>query len=343
VRAAYLVEPRRVSILDVPVPEPGPGEVLVRVRAVGICRSDVHYYLHGRIGDTVMREPLIMGHEFAGELAVLGTGVTGPQVGDKVAVDPAISCGHCEMCLGGHPNLCRHIRFMSTPPDQGALAEYVLASAERCFELPPEMTFAEGAMLEPLGVALHSMRLAKLLIGDTVAVVGCGPIGLLILQLAQASGALDLAASDKLDYRLECARSYGASLAVNVQREDTQAAVAAFTAKRGMDIVFEAAGGSDTLEQAIRLARAGGTVILAGIPESDRLVMTAGTARRKGLTIKLVRRMKHTYPRAIALAAAGKVDLVGLVTHRLPLARVGEAFELAAAERDGVIKAVIEM
>ena len=342
-KAVFLVRPRTIEIREVPAPEPEPGQVLVRVRSVGVCGSDMHYYLTGRIGETVATEPHIMGHEFAGEVAGLGAGVGGLSVGQKVAVEPAMPCGHCEMCLEGHPNLCRHIRFMSVPPDQGALAEYVVVAAERCFPLPDPLTTEDGAMLEPLGVALHAMRLAKMLVGDTVAIVGCGPIGLLTLQLVRASGALSILATDKLDYRLQYARRYGAAATVNVSRGDPAAEAVRLTGGRGFDLTIEAASDGSAPEQAIRLARNGGKVLLAGIPPENEFTLTASTARRKGLTIKMVRRMKHTYPRAIALAEAGKVDLRGLITHRFPLERVNEAFDLVAHMEDGVVKAMVEM
>lgn len=342
-KAAYLVRPGTIEIRDVPRPEPGPGQVLVRVRAVGVCGSDVHYFEEGRIGDTIATEPLIMGHEFAGEIVGLGSSVAGLALGQMVAVEPAMPCGHCEMCLEGHPNLCLHIRFMSTPPDQGALAEYVAVGAEQCFPLPAELSAADGAMLEPLGVALHSLRLGRVHLADTVAVIGCGTIGLLTLQLAKASGALTIFATDKLDNRLDLAQRLGATAVCNVAREDPVAALVALTGGRRADVVFEAAGAPDSPEQAMQLARNGGTVALIGIPDDDRIGMGAGTSRRKGLTIKMVRRMKHTYPRAIALAAAGMVDVRSLVTHRFPLEEAQQAFRLVAEGKDGVIKAMVEM
>ncbi len=342
-KAALLVSPSHIEISDLPMPVPGPGEVLIRVRSVGICGSDVHYFVDGRIGETVANQPLILGHEFAGEVAGVGPGVSGLTVGQRVAVDPAIPCGHCEMCLLGHPNLCLNIRFMSTPPDQGALTEYVVASAERCFLLPDSLSFAEGAMLEPLGVALHAMRLAKLFIGDSAGVVGCGPIGLLVLQLLHASGALSLVATDRLDYRLEYARRWGADLLVNVARENPSEAVHAFTRGRGLDVVFEAAGSAEAPEQAARLARNGARVLLIGIPPENSFTLTASLTRRKGLTLKAVRRMKHTYQRAIALTQAGRVDLKALITHRFPLSETEAAFSLVAGQRDGVIKALVEL
>jgi len=325
------------------VPKPGPGQVLVRVRSVGVCGSDMHYYLTGHIGETVATQPHIMGHEFAGEVAACGAGVQDLSPGQKVAVEPAMPCGHCDMCIQGHPNLCLNIRFMSVPPDQGALAEYVVTEARSCFPLPEALTTEDGAMLEPLGVALHAMRLARMLIGDTVAIVGCGPIGLLALQLVKAAGALDVLATDRLDYRLDYARRYGASAIVNVTREDPAGEMASLTDGRGFDITIEAAGDKEAPEQAVRLTRNGGKVLLIGIPSENEFTLTASTARRKGLTIKMVRRMKHTYPRAIALAVAGKVDLRSLITHRFPLEEANQAFDLVAHEKDGVLKAMIEI
>jgi L-iditol 2-dehydrogenase len=198
-------------------------------------------------------------------------------------------------------------------------------------------------MLEPLGVALHTISLAKLTVGDTVAVVGCGPVGLLTLQLAKASGALACVATDREAYRLEFARRYGASLLVDVSTTDAAAAVDRFTAGRGVDRVFETAGSTDSPEQAVRLVRNGGTVMLVGIPASNVLTVTANVTRRKGLTLKAVRRMKHTYPRAIALTASGMVDVRGLVTHRFPLDQANEAFDLVARLGGGVVKAMVEL
>jgi len=325
------------------MPEPTPGQVLVRVRSVGICGSDVHYYLQGKIGDAIATEPHIMGHEFAGEVAALGEGVQNLAEGQRVAVEPAIPCGQCEMCLEGHPNLCLNIRFMSVPPEPGALAEYVVVDAERCFPLPDCLSAEDGAMLEPLGVALHTMRLAKMLIGDTVAIVGCGAIGLLILQLARASGALFTVATDKLDSRLHLARHLGAALTVNITQADPTRAVREFTNGRGVDIAIEAAGEQSAPNQAASLARNGGKLLLVGIPPEDEFTLTASLVRRKGLTIKMVRRMKHTYTRAIALAAAGRVDLRTLVTHRFSLEEVNEAFDLVAHQADDVVRAMVEL
>ncbi|NLS78050.1 MAG: alcohol dehydrogenase catalytic domain-containing protein, partial [Chloroflexi bacterium] len=200
-----------MRIVQAARPVPGPGEVLLRIRAVGICGSDLHYYKEGGIGDAVVNEPLIIGHEFAAEVAELGPGVTGLFVGQPVAVEPAMPCHHCELCVEGNSNLCPSVRFAGSPGVQGAMREYMVHPAANCFPLLPGMTFADGAVLEPLGIGIHAVDLGKQKVGATVAVLGCGPIGLLTMQVARAAGASRIFATDLLDYRLEAAKKCGAT------------------------------------------------------------------------------------------------------------------------------------
>lgn len=342
-KAARLHGPGDLRLEEIPSSEPQVGEVLIRVRAVGICGSDVHYYQDGGIGDRRVTEPHVLGHEFAGQVVGLGPGVGGPPVGTRVAVDPAIPCGRCEFCLEGNPNVCPQILFLSTPPTGGSLCEFVAHPASLVFPLPEGLDFADGAMLEPLGVAIHSVDLGKLRPGDTVAVLGSGPIGLLILQVARLGGARTVYATDLIPERLALAERLGASGVLQAEEADPVAWVDELTAGRGVDVVFEAAWAAETVAQAMVMARPGGRVVIAGIPSEDRLTFPASVARRKGLTIKLVRRMKHTYPRATALVQQGLVDVRSLITHRFPLAAAREAFELVAARADGVIKALVEL
>jgi L-iditol 2-dehydrogenase len=260
--------------------------------------------------------------------------------GQLVAIEPAITCGRCALCLEGHPNLCLEIRFSGLGRDDGSLREW-MAWPRRCLvPLPEGLTAADGALLEPLGVALHTIDLAHVRAGASVAVFGSGPIGLLILQAARVAGAAALFATDLASrpHRLEAARALGARVLPADGRE--AAAVLAASSGVGVDVAIEAAGVQEAVDAAVEAARPGGRVILAGIPSEERTSFVAATARRKGLTIALVRRMKHTYPRAIALAAAGRVDLRSLVTHRFPLAEAAPAFELAA-RREG-LKVVVE-
>lgn len=310
--AARLHGPRDVRIEDVPTPDTG--EVLVRVTATGICGSDLHTYLDARIGNTRLEAPLILGHEFAGVRM---------DTGERVAVDPAQPCGRCAQCEHGHPNLCQRMRFCGLFPDNGSLAEYIRVPAHTCIPVPDSVDDVSAAMLEPLGVALHATNLAQIRVGDRVAILGAGPIGLLLAQTVKLAGA-EIYMYDPHPWRMDIARRYGA--------ENLPLAV---------DVCFEAAWGGAAIEQAMELTRPGGRVVLVGIPSDDRCEFRHSVARRKGLTVVFSRRMKHTYPRAIRLAATGQVDLKTFVTHRYPLTKAAEAFDVCASYKDNVIKAVV--
>jgi L-iditol 2-dehydrogenase len=315
---------------DEPIPVAGEGEKLVRVKSVGVCGSDLHWFSEGEIGDAKLEIPLILGHEFAGEL----------EDGQRVAVDPAIPCGHCEFCEHGHPNLCSSMIFAGHGLQDGALREW-MAWNERClFPIPDSLTYADGAMLEPLGVAIHAVDLAHLKAGMTVGVFGCGPIGLLIIQMAKLSGAANIIATDKLIHRVEAAKVFGADHVFLAGDNSQLSEIRAATNGRGVDIAFEAAGMQETVDESVAAVLNGGKVMLVGIPDDDRTSFSASVARRKGLTIKIVRRMKHTYPRAIELVSKGLVDVRSIVTHRFPLEQATEAFQ--TAERREGLKVIVE-
>lgn len=342
-KAIRLYGPGDFRLDELPVPVPGPGEVLLQVLTVGVCGSGVHYFLDGGIGEDKVSEPFVIGHEFSARVVALGPGVSGPAVGTRVAVEPAISCGHCELCEEGHPNLCENILFCSTPPTEGSLREYMAHPAELCFPLPDEIGDAEGSVLEPIGIALHAVRMAKLRPGDTIAILGSGPIGLLCLQVAMVSGARAAYVTDMVPERLAMAEKFGATAVYKADEGGPAEWILEQTGGRGVDVVFEAAWAEETVGQAVQVARRGGKVMLVGIPRDDEACYPAHNARRKGLTLKYVRRMKHTYPRAIAMVRDGILDASTLVTHRFPLERASEAYQLVASYKDGVIKAVIEV
>ncbi|MBN2083760.1 MAG: alcohol dehydrogenase catalytic domain-containing protein [Anaerolineales bacterium] len=307
------------------VPFPAEGEALVRVAAVGICGSDLHWYGQGGIGDARLSAPLILGHEFAG--------TTG--AGRRVAVEPAVSCGECELCREGNPNLCEKVVFAGHGRQDGALREFLAWPGRACFPIPETMNFEDGVMLEPLGVAIHAVDLAQLRHEMRVAVLGCGPIGLLVLQLVRLFGVRHIFAAEVLAHRLEAARSLGADECRQVEEQ-----ASSLDGIEPPDVVFECAGTNGAVETAIDILRPGGRILLAGIPDDDRTSFRASVARRKGATIMLVRRMKHTYPRAIQLVGEKLLDVRSLVTHRFPLDRTEDAFQ-AAAKREG-IKVVVE-
>ena len=318
-----------------PDPVPGPGEALLRVTAVGLCGSDLHWFVEAGIGDAQLARPLVLGHEFAGVIE------NGERRGERVAVDPAVPCGACEFCLEGNPNLCAALRFAGYETEDGALREYVAWPTRCLYSLPDSLTDADGVMLEPLGVAIHAVDLGHLKTGMTVGVFGCGPIGLLVLQVARAAGATRLIATDKLPHRLEAARSLGATAVFQAADGQESAEVLAATNGRGVDVSFEVAGENEAVETAIAAAKPGGRVILVGIPAEDRTAFTASLARRKGLTIKLSRRMKRVYPRAIRLVESGMVDVRSLVSHRFPLEEFDRAFSIAH-RREG-FKVIVEL
>jgi L-iditol 2-dehydrogenase len=320
--------PGDMRLHDEPIPSPGPGDALLRVTAIGVCGSDLHWFAEAGIGDARLDAPLVLGHESAGVIE------DGMRRGERVAIDPAIPCQACEYCLEGNPNLCVSLRFAGHGSDDGSMREYLTWPTRCLHTLPDTLSDADGAMLEPLGVALHAVDLGQLKVGMTVGVFGCGPIGLLILQLARLMGAVSLIATEKLPHRLEAARAFGA-IAIQAADGEEAAQVWAATGKRGVDVAFEAAGDNYAVETAIAVTRPGGRVVLVGIPAEDRTAFTASTARRKGLAILLSRRMKNTYPRAIRLVQAGQVDVRSLVTHRFPLEEAASAFRLAE-KREGI-------
>jgi L-iditol 2-dehydrogenase len=292
---------------------------------VGVCGSDLHWFSEGSIGDAKLDHPLVLGHEFAGET----------EDGQRVAVDPAIACGHCEYCEYGYPNLCSRLNFAGHGKQDGALREW-MAWSEKCFfPIPDSISDDDGAMLEPLGVAIHAVDLGKIKAGMTVGVFGCGPIGLLIIQMAKLSGAVNIISTDKLSHRVEAARASGANQAFLIADNHDHEELRAVVRELEVDVAFEAAGAQTAVDDAFAAVRPGGKVILVGIPDDDKTSFSASIARRKGLTIILVRRMKHTYPRAIELVSKGLIDVRSIVTHRFPLEQTGEAFRVAA-RREGL-------
>lgn len=346
--AARLYGPRDIRIDDVPLPPPPPPEhVVLKVTAVGICGSDLHTYADGRIGDTKVQTPLILGHEFAGVVEAVSEnardGLNQPlYVGQRVAVDPATPCYHCEMCETGHPNLCRRLRFHGLWPDDGALQERMSCAARSCFPFPDTLSDAAGALLEPLGVAMHAVDLGKLKVARSTAILGCGPIGLLILRLAKLSGADPIYAFDCFPWRVERARAWGAAQAWTLDQSDPVNIIREQTDGRGVDVAFEAAWSDHSVEQAAEMARLGGRVVLVGIPSEDEIVMRHSVARRKGLTIIMSRRMKHAYPRAIRVATS-RVNLDELVSHHFPLTETAQAFAMNADYAEGVHKIVVDV
>jgi L-iditol 2-dehydrogenase len=306
-----------------PVPDASRGEVLLRITAVGLCGSDLHWYEHGSIGESVMQTPFVPGHELAGVIE------DGPRHGERVAIDPADACGRCDLCLGGRGRLCPAMRFAGLAPTDGGLRQWIAWPAIRCHTLPPSIGDPVGALLEPLGVALHAVDLAGTRPDMTAGVYGLGPIGLSVVAALRAAGVTRIVASDLLAHRVAASRGMGASEALRAtgRRTDPAASVP-------VDVAFECAGTNPALRTAIRAVRPGGRVILVGIPGRDRTTFVASEARRKELALLLCRRMEdRDLARAIDLVAAGDVTLDRMVTDRYPLAQAPAAFEALASRR----------
>lgn len=337
-RAAVLYGHRDIRVETRALPALAEDNVLLRVRACTICGSDLHYYDHG----VQNPGPLVLGHEFAADVVAIGAHVRGIAPGARVAVEPGVSCGVCEQCQHGYPNLCPHVQFCSTYPHDGAFQEYMALPAHTLFTLPPELSYVDGAMLEPLCIAIKALDFGKLRVGETAAVIGCGVIGLLTIQLLRAAGATAIIAVEPLAYRQAAARRCGATVVVE-DLADPAGELLRHTNGRGVDVVFECASSSATPQQAIDMARIGGRVVLVGIQPSGRFEIHAAALRRKAITISPVRRAAHVYPRAIALAIRGLVQLDWLVTHRFPLEDTNMAFALAADYADGTLRIAIEM
>ncbi len=340
--AAFLTGIRQLEIREAPEPDlASPRDVLLRVGAVGVCGSDVHYYTAGRIGSQAVTYPERVGHECAGTVVAVGGAVSGLKPGQRVAVDPLISCGECDQCRGGRRHTCRNQSFLGSPGQApGALAEVLALPAECCYPIPDSMSTAEAAMVEPFSIGLYAQRMAGMAPGAKLAILGAGPIGLSVLLACRAAVECRAYVTDLIDERLEVARRCGAAWAGSPRATDIVVAINQFE-PLGVDFVFECAGQQETLDQALEILRPGGMLLVLGIPEVDRVSFPIHTLRRKELTIRNVRRQDGCTEAAIDLIVSGAAHVDQLVTHHFPLARSQDAFDLVADHRDGVVKVMI--
>jgi len=343
-KAAFLTGIRQLEIRETSAPKiSDPHGVLLRVGVVGVCGSDVHYYTTGRIGSLVVKYPEWTGHECAGMVEGVGDEVKKLAVGQRVAVDPLIPCGYCDQCLSGREHTCRNQNFLACPGQgPGALAEYLVMPERSCYAIPDGMTLVQAATIEPLSIGIYAQRLARMQAGAKVAVLGSGPIGLCVLLASRAACDCAVYATDLLGERLEMARRCGAAWTGNPKQIDVVRAIRKLE-PRGVDFVFECAGQQETLDQAIELLKPGGSVLMIGIPEVDRVSFSIHTLRRKEIQLQSVRRQNQCMAPAIKLVASGAINLDQLVTHHFSLAETKQAFDLVADYRDGVVKAIVHV
>ena len=334
-RALFLHGPHDARVSPYNLREGADDETLIDVAAVGLCGSDLHYYKDGGIGSALVSQPFVPGHEFGGYLCE-DVEELGLERGALVAVDPNRSCGVCEYCRRGFPNLCPYVKFIGAPPFDGAMTQRIWVPRSQIVPLPDGFSPLEAVMLEPLGVAIHAVDLAKPALLENVALLGCGPIGLLILQVLKVAGAGDVLAVDPQPHRREMAARLGAAWTgpdIPALREVTE--------REGAPLVVEATNAPEGFRDAVLAARIGGRIVMVGIPDGDSYTLPAAETRRRGLKIKFARRMGEVYPRAIELVAQRKVDVASMVTHELGLDEAPDAFRRHAEMAPGVIKTLI--
>lgn len=342
-KAVVLTAVGHVEVRNVSEPAiVSPRDVLLRMRSVGICGSDIHYYAWGRIGEQVVRYPFRIGHEGSAEVVAIGRDVTTVKPGDRVAVEPGVACGRCDQCRAGRHHTCRNGGFLGCPGQlPGCMAEFIVMPEACCFPIPERMTWDEGALIEPLTIGLYAARRWSDLRGRDIGILGAGPIGLSVLLMAQHLGARRIFVTDRLDYRLAVARGAGAAWTGNPDREDVVAAIQGIAPSQ-LDAVFECCGQQAAVDHAVDLLAPGGTVFLVGIPETERISFSIDRCRRREVGLQNVRRQNHCTGDTVDLVAAGAVQAGFMVTHRFPLAEAAHAFETVARYRDGVVKAMVD-
>ncbi len=338
----YGIKDLRLDQVAAPQGPAGPDDVLIAMRSVGLCGSDVHYWQEGRIGSFILTQPMILGHECAGEVVEVGANVRHLAVGDRVAIEPGIPCRTCAFCVTGRYNLCVNMRFFATPPDDGALAEYVSHPASLAFKLPENMTYEDAAMLEPFSVGLHAVRRGEVGPGSSVLILGAGPVGLLCLLAAQAAGATQTFAVDVKEDRLEKARELGATGAYSATDPDLAEKLRAETDGLGPEVVLECSGAPPAVRQSVEFVRPGGVVVWVGVGPASSEFPTLTVGLRE-IDVRGLFRYRHTWPVAIELVSSGRVNLRPLVTHRFGLPQVLDAFETTRTARDGAIKVVVNL
>jgi len=333
-----------MEMRQAPAPRPaGPRDVLLRVDTLGVCGSDIHYYTQGKIGSGVAVFPQLLGHELAATVQEVGAEVKNLHPGQRVAVDPLVACGECDQCRAGRKHTCRKQQFLGNPGQlPGALVEYLVMPAACCSSVPDSLNDDEAAVVEPLSIGVYAALLAQLKPGARVGIVGSGPIGLCTLLAVGVQTHAPVYVTDLLDERLAVARACGAAWTGNPRREDVVAAVRRLE-PLGMDAVFECAGEQYAIDQGLELLKPGGTLLIVGIPELDRISLNINLMRRNELRIVNVRRQNECVERAIDLIANGRVDVRPLVTHHFRLEETARAFELVSARGDGVVKAIIRV
>lgn len=342
-KVAVMTDIQKMGFEERTIPVPKDNEVLVKLDYVGICGSDLHYYETGAIGDYVVKPPFVLGHEPGGVVVEVGKDVKHLKAGDKVALEPGKTCGHCEFCREGKYNLCPDVVFFATPPVDGVFQEYVAHEADLCFKLPENVSTLEGALIEPLAVGFHAAVQGDTHLGQKAVVMGAGCIGLVSMMALKARGVSEVYVVDVMDKRLEKAMELGATGVINGMKEDVVAKVKELTDGKGTDLVIETAGTEITSRQSVLMAKKGSVIVFVGYSKTGEVTLPMSIALDKELTFKTVFRYRHIYPMAIQAVADGKINLKGIVTDEFSLDEADVAMEQSMKNKADIVKAVIRI
>lgn len=342
-KAIKLIALRQFGVFNVPEPQlVQPGDVKIKMVVMGVCGSDIHYYTDGAIGTQVVDYPFAVGHEGAGTVVETGPAVTRVKPGDRVAIEPAMSCGQCDQCLAGRPHTCRKIRFLGCPGQaEGLMSEFIVMPENSCVKIPDNLTFDQATITEPLAIGVYAVKSSLMKAGDTIGILGMGPIGQSVMAPARLKGASKIYCTDKIDERVELARRNGADWVGNPLHSEVVGDILRLE-PLALDLVFECSGSPEALAQSLRLIKPGGKLVIVGIPPGNTITLDINLLRRNEITVVNVRRQNHCVEEAIDLIASGRIDVSGWVTHRFSLDRSDEAFDTVAVYRDGVLKAMID-
>ncbi|MGR6543874.1 NAD(P)-dependent alcohol dehydrogenase [Paenibacillus tundrae] len=340
-KAAVMKEPGHIHIEQRAVPVPKADEVLIQVMAVGVCGSDVHYFEHGRIGRFVVEKPIILGHECAGIVAAVGSSVTRLKQGDRVAVEPGVTCGRCSACKEGRYNLCPDVQFLATPPVDGAFVQYMTIREDMAFPIPDHLSFEAAALNEPFSVGIHAARRSKLAPGTTLAIMGMGPVGLMAVTAAKSFGVERIIVTDLEEVRLEAARQLGATHTINVLNDDALPIIRELTNGRGVDTAWETAGNPRALQTALYSLRRGGKLAIVGLPAQDEIALNVPFIADNEVDIYGIFRYANTYSAGIEFLSSCQHDVMTLITDRYNLEDAQQAMERALHNKSGSLKVMV--
>ncbi len=342
-RSIKLTGIRAMEMFDIPEPLlVNDSDVLIKMKSLGVCGSDIHYYTSGRIGSQVVSFPFTVGHECSGIVERVGKAVSRLKPGDRVAIDPAMPCGECDQCLSGRHHTCRKLKFLGCPGQaEGALSDHLIMPESSCFKVPDNLSYEQAALIEPLSIGVYAVRQSIPMKDAKVGILGFGPIGMSVMLAALAKGAGKIFVTDKIDARLSLAEKCGAYSVTNVNRYNE---VQQITKEEPLllDVIFECCGQQEAFDNAFQLLKPGGKLMLVGIPEFDRWSFSADLGRRKEINIQHVRRQNDSVVDAIEMVSSGKIDISKMPTHHFKLEESKKAFDMVAGYHDGVMKAMIE-